>query len=76
MDKNGCGDRIHERVPSQLLQHSLGRFRPTNPCVPSFVPLAQGVKRGVTSLGEGGVFGEVALLTRAPRQADCVAATR
>jgi CRP-like cAMP-binding protein len=34
------------------------------------------VKRGVTSLGEGEVFGEVALLTKAPRQADCVAATR
>lgn len=36
----------------------------------------QGQKRAVKSLTAGDVFGEVALLTKAPRQADCVAATR
>ena len=35
----------------------------------------QGEKRAVGRLGPGDVFGEVALLTKAPRQADCVAAT-
>ena len=37
---------------------------------------SQGQKRAVKQLGAGEVFGEVALLTKAPRQADCVAATR
>lgn len=37
---------------------------------------SQGQKRAVKSLAAGDVFGEVALLTKAPRQADCVAASR
>ncbi|PSC76791.1 cAMP-dependent kinase regulatory subunit [Micractinium conductrix] len=36
----------------------------------------EGQKRAVKSLTDGDVFGEVALLTKAPRQADCVAATK
>ncbi|KAI3423908.1 hypothetical protein D9Q98_009742 [Chlorella vulgaris] len=36
----------------------------------------EGKRRSVGSLQPGDVFGEVALLTKAPRQADCVAASR
>ncbi|KAL4421376.1 hypothetical protein ABPG75_010667 [Micractinium tetrahymenae] len=36
----------------------------------------EGQKRAVKTLTAGDVFGEVALLTKAPRQADCVAASR
>lgn len=46
---------------------------PGNPALPT---RSQGCKRAVKALSAGDVFGEVALLTKAPRQADCVAASR
>ncbi len=43
---------------------------------PTLAMRSQGQKRAVKTLAAGDVFGEVALLTKAPRQADCVAASR
>ena len=37
--------------------------------------ILQGERKVTRTIGPGGVFGEVALLTAQPRQADCIATT-
>ena len=59
----------------RLLMHACPSFCCCAGLLPLALLLLQGVKLAVRTLRAGAVFGEVALLTQAPRQADCVAAT-
>ena len=59
----------------RLLMHACPSFCCCAGLLPLALLLLQGVKLAVRTLRAGAVFGEVALLTKAPRQADCVAAT-
>lgn len=71
--QQGCATwaALARQLPAQ---HTLQPLIPAYPLRP-FLPMFQGEKRAVGRLEAGAVFGEVALLTKAPRQADCVAAT-
>lgn len=69
---------LHTTCPPAGPEARADRSHPLTPivCLHPISARLQGQKRAVKSLTDGDVFGEVALLTKAPRQADCVAATK